>query len=155
MTGEATMKHLVFALQFKGNAGPVQGAEGKLWAKTTATSQTLRTVIGSKGVEPSVDTTGPGSATFESTVQMIGEGTFQESGSIGYGGAGKLTFKTVGSGILGPSPVEGLQRGAVIWEVTGGDGQFIGVSGLITSNFSVGAEGQVVDNQFAQLFLAA
>jgi hypothetical protein len=149
------MKQLVFALQFRGNAGAVQGSEGKLWAKTTATSQTLRTVIGTKGIEPSIKGAGAGSASFESTVQMVGEGTFQESGSIVYGGAGKLTFKTVGHGILGPSPVDGLQRGAVIWEVTGGDGKLTGVTGLITSNFSVGAEGEVTDNQFAQLFVAA
>jgi hypothetical protein len=148
------MKHLVFALQFKGNAGPVQGADGKLWAKTTAASQTLRTVIGNKGVEPTIESAGAGSASFESTVQMIGEGTFQESGNITYGSAGKLTFKTVGRGILGHSPIEGLQRGAVIWEVTGGEGQFAGASGLITSNFSVGPEGQVVDNHFVQLFVA-
>jgi hypothetical protein len=148
------MKDLLFALQFKGSAAPVQGSEGKLTAKTAATSQILRTTIGSKEVEPSVDTAGGGSASFESIVQMIGEGMFQESGSIAYGGAGKLTFKTVGRGVLGPSPINGLQRGAVIWEVTGGDGQFAGVTGLITSNFSVGAQGEVIDNQFAQLFVS-
>jgi hypothetical protein len=149
------MKHIVFALQFKGTAGPVEGVEGKLWAKTTATSQTLRTVIGAKSVEPSIEGAGAGTASFESTVQMIGEGTFQESGSIAYGAAGKLAFKTVGRGILGPSPMGGLQRGAVIWEVTAGEGQLAGVTGLITSNFSVGAGGEVVDNQFAQLFVPA
>jgi hypothetical protein len=30
------MKELVFALQFKGKARPVEGAEGKLAARTTA-----------------------------------------------------------------------------------------------------------------------
>jgi hypothetical protein len=47
----------------------------------------------------------------------------------------------------------GLQRGAVIWEVTEGDGQLRGAQGLITSNFSVGPGGEVVDDQFARLFL--
>jgi hypothetical protein len=147
------MRQLVFALQFKGNAAPVEGAEGKLWAKTTATSQTLRTTIGPKGVESAIEGGGSGSVAFESTVEIIGEGMFTESGSISYGSVGKLTFKTLGRGVLGPSPLEGLQRGAVIWQVSGVDGQFAGATGLITSNFSVGAEGQVVDNQFAQLFL--
>jgi hypothetical protein len=59
----------------------------------------------------------------------------------------------VGRGVLGPSPVEGMQRGAVIWEVTGGDGRLRGAQGLITSNFTVGAGGEVVDDHFARLYL--
>jgi hypothetical protein len=46
-----------------------------------------------------------------------------------------------------------VQRGAVVWEVTGGDGRFAGASGLITSNFTFDASGQIVDNQFAVLFV--
>jgi hypothetical protein len=121
----------------------VQGAEGKLWAKTTATSQTLRTTIGTKGVESSIEGAGSGSVDFESTVEIIGEGVFTDSGSISYGSVGKLTFKTIGRGVLGPSPIDPLQRGAVIWQVTGVDGQFAGATGLITSNFSVGAQGRL------------
>jgi hypothetical protein len=60
---------------------------------------------------------------------------------------------TLGQGVLGPSPVEGLQRGAVIWEVTEGAGQFAGATGLITSNFTVGAKGEVVDNHYVRLYL--
>ena len=147
------MKQIVFALQFKGSAGPVPGAEGKLRAKTTASGQVLRTVLTGKDVQGTVEPAGGGSATFESEVQIIGEGTFVESGSITYGSVGKVTFKTVGRGILGPSGIQDLQRGAVIWEVTGGEGQFAGATGLITSNFTVGAAGEVVDNHFTQLFL--
>jgi len=51
------------------------------------------------------------------------------------------------------SGVEGLQRGAVIWEVTEGAGQFAGATGLITSNFTVGAKGEVVDNHYVRLYL--
>ena len=40
------MKELVFALQFKGKAHPVEGVEGKLAAKTTAAGQILRTAQG-------------------------------------------------------------------------------------------------------------
>lgn len=147
------MKHLVFALQFKGSVGPVTGAEGRLHAQTSAGSQVLRTVLTREGVDAAVESTGGGSAIFESEVQITGEGTFLESGSITYGAAGKVTFKTVGQGILRPSGVQGLQRGAVIWEVTGGEGQFAGATGLITSNFTIGAGGEVVDNHYAQLFL--
>jgi hypothetical protein len=84
---------------------------------------------------------------------MVGDGMFLESGTIRYGRAGAVTFKTVGRGTLGPSPVAGAQRGAVIWEITGGDGRFRGAQGLITSNFSVGAAGEVTDDQFARVYL--
>jgi hypothetical protein len=43
------MKELMFALQFKGKAHPIEGVEGKLAAKTTAAGQVLRTVLTAKG----------------------------------------------------------------------------------------------------------
>lgn len=92
-------------------------------------------------------------ATFESEAQITGEGAFVESGGISYRKAGRLTFKTVGQGVLGPSAVDGLQRGAVIWEASEGAGQFAGATGLITSNFTVGPKGEVVDNHFVRMFI--
>ncbi len=108
------MKQLVFALQFKGNARPVPGAEGKLRAKTRASNQVLRTALTGKDVEAKVEWARAGPGVFESEVQIAGEGTFTESGTITYGKVGKVNFKTVGHGILGPSGIEGVQRGAVI-----------------------------------------
>jgi hypothetical protein len=147
------MKELVFALQFKGKARPVEGVEGKLAAKTTASAQVLRTAVTPKGVQARYESRPGPRASFESEVQSTGAGTFVESGRIGYGKAGRVTFKTVGQGILGPSAVNGLQRGAVIWEVVDGTGQFAGATGLITSNFTVGSKGEVVDNHYVRLFL--
>jgi len=86
---------------------------------------------------------------------MTGAGTFTENGRISYGKAGGVTFKTSGHGVLGASGVDGLQRGAVIWEVTEGRGQFAGATGLITSNFTVGSKGEVVDNHYVRLFVRA
>jgi len=140
------MKELVFALEFKGSAAPVPGSDKSLRAKTLATSQTLRSVLSAGGIQAAVESAGAGSASFESEVDIVGEGLFVESGSIRYGDAGSVSFRTVGRGTLGPSPVDGLQRGAIVWEVTGGDGR-------ITSNFTVGAQGQVIDDQFARIFV--
>jgi hypothetical protein len=147
------MKELVFALQFKGKAHPVEGVEGKLAAKTTASSQILRTAVTAKGVQAKAESRPGPRATFESEVQITGAGTFVEAGRISYSKAGRLTFKTVGQGVLGPSGVDGLQRGAVIWEVSEGAGQFAGATGLITSNFTVGPKGEVVDNHYVRLFM--
>jgi len=147
------MKELVFALEFKGSAAPVPGSDKSLRAKTLATSQTLRSVLSAGGIQAAVESAGAGSASFESEVDIVGEGLFVESGSIRYGDAGSVSFRTVGRGTLGPSPVDGLQRGAIVWEVTGGDGRLVGAQGLITSNFTVGAQGQVIDDQFARIFV--
>ena len=147
------MKELVFALEFKGNAGPVPGSDKRLQAKTSATSQTLRSILGADGIQASVESAGAGSASFQSEVEIVGEGMFVESGTIQYGDAGKVSFRTVGRGTLGPSPIAEVQRGAVMWEVTGGDGRLAGAQGLITSNFTVGAKGEVVDDQFARLYV--
>jgi len=149
------MKELVFALEFKGSAAPVAGSEGKLRAKTTAGGQTLRSVLKPDGIQATVESAGGDAATFESEVDIVGEGAFVESGTITYGRAGRITFRTLGRGVIGASPVEGQQRGAVIWEVTGGDGRFRTARGLITSNFTVGADGQVTDDQFARLYFDA
>jgi hypothetical protein len=147
------MRHVIFALQFKGMAGPVEGAEGKLWAKTSASSQVLRTTLAASDIQAVVESAGGGSAAFESDVQFGADGTFLESGSIDYGAVGRVTFKTVGQGVLGPSGIPDLQRGGVIWEITGGNRRLAGATGLITSNFTVGAQGEVTDNHFAQIFL--
>jgi hypothetical protein len=44
-------------------------------------------------------------------------------------------------------------HGAVTWKVDGGDGQFEGATGLITSNFVLSDTGDVVDHQFGLIFL--
>lgn len=147
------MRELVFALEFRGTAAPVPDASNRLRAKTFAADQTLRTALKADGVQAGIDRSGAETATFESEVEIVAEGAFLESGSIAYGAAGKVTFKTVGRGMLGPSPVPGVQRGAVIWEITGGDGRFRGAQGLITSNFTVGPAGEVTDDHFARLYL--
>lgn len=147
------MKELVFALEFRGSAAPVPGSDKKLQAKTSATSQTLRSLLKADGIQASVESASGGSASFESEVEIVGEGMFVESGSIQYGDAGKVSFRTVGRGIMAPSPVAEIQHGAVIWEVIGGEGRLAGAQGLITSNFTVAAQGEVVDDHFARLFL--
>jgi len=145
------MKKVEFALQFKGAVTP--GADGKLQAKTAASSQAIKTVLSAAGVEATVESVGGDSANFESVAEISSDGSFVESGSIAYGKAGKVTFKTLGRG-MGAGAIDGLNRGAVVWEVTGGDGKLAGATGLITSTFTVDGAGQITDNQFAVLFVA-
>src|SRR5215831_4427841 len=101
------MRDVVFAMELRGRAAPVEGSPNTLTAKTG------------------------------------GRGPHGET----------VTFETVGIGHLGPSPIPGLQWGAVIWRITTGDGTFAGATGYITSNFTVSAEGEVVDNHYVRMVL--
>jgi hypothetical protein len=147
------MRELVFALEFRGRAGPVPGSETVRRARTAAPSQVLRTVLGAGGVESRMEPVAGEQAVLESTVERFPDGGFTEEGTITYGSAGAVAFVTVGRGTVGRSPVPGRVHGAVMWAVTGGDGAFAGARGLITSNFTVSGDGEVADHHFACLYL--
>ena len=145
------MRTLVFALTFRGRGTDI--APGRRRARTTASGQLVRTVLGPAGIEVSLEPLGGDTASLEAEVELHGDGTFVEAGRIRYGAAGGVAFRTVGRGTRGPSGIPGRVAGAVVWEVTGGDGAFGGATGFITSNFSVEPGGEVVDHQLAQLLL--
>ncbi len=129
------MAELVFATEMRGNLAPVAGQDATFTLKASGNGPNGEAV------------------TTESGVVMSAEG-FKETGSIEYSGRGKVNFETVGFGTIGPSPVEGVQCGAVVWRITGGDGEFQGATGHITSNFCANADGEVVDNNYARIFTA-
>jgi hypothetical protein len=146
-------RDLTFALEYKGKAWTVPGSGERRAAKTVAPSQLLRSIMGPGGIESRVEHVDGEHAVLESQIDRFEGGSFVEAGTISFGSAGKITFKTLGRGTVGPSLVKGWQHGAVIWTVTGGDGRFAECQGIITSNFIVNAEGEVVDNHFARLYL--
>jgi hypothetical protein len=65
----------------------------------------------------------------------------------------ELRFSTVGQGYLAGSADPKLKHGSVIWRIEGVIGQFAKATGLITSNFTIGEKGEVVDNHFGLLFI--
>lgn len=147
------MREIVFALEFRGRAGPSGGPATIRRARTSAPSQTLRTLFGPDGMVAGVEPASGDEAVLDSTVERFPDGSFVEEGTIDYGRLGRVTFSTVGRGTVGPSPVEGWVHGAVTWVITGGDGWFAGARGLITSNFVASLNGEVVDDQFARLYV--
>lgn len=144
---------LVFALEFRGSAGPRDASGATRQARTTAPSQVLRTVMGAASIDASVERLGGDTAVLDSTVERFADGSFVEEGTIVYGRFGAVSFETVGRGTVGPSGIEGWVHGAVMWTITGGQGRLAGARGLITSNFVASAQGEVVDNQIARLYL--
>ena len=147
------MSEIIYCMQFKGTATP--GSEqGVMKATTSATSCSLKTIVGPDGVTGTFIPAEGGLAYFESVVKMTGADTFLEEGTISFGeGDHSLNFSTVGQGYLGPQEGSKSMAGAVSWKVEGGEGQFKNATGLITSNFSVDPTGQVVDHHFGVIHL--
>lgn len=147
------MKELVFALEFRGRGEAVPGGEGKRRARSTATSQILVTTLTASGVEARVESRGGETAVLEADVQRFADGTFVETGRIRYGAFGAVTFDTIGRGWVGPAPKTGAVAGGILWRITGGEGGLQGARGVIASNFTVDADGAVVDNHAARIYL--
>ena len=148
------MKQVIYVMQFRGQAAPSSENPNVLNAATTAPSCNVHTLIGPEGVSGNIEQAGGGTASFESEVILTGGTSFQESGTITFGGGGhRLHFSTVGEGYLNAAAEEGLKHGAVTWKIDRGEGQLEGATGLITSNFTVGDAGEVVDNHFGVIFL--
>lgn len=148
------MTEIIYVMQFKGKAVPANESGTVLKANTTAPSCTIATVVGAQGVSGTLQPKGGAEAKFESQVILTSETSFQESGTIIFGdNRHRLHFSTVGQGYVGPSVDPQLRHGSVIWKIEGGEGQFEGASGLITSNFFVSAAGDVTDNHFGVIFL--
>ncbi|MCI0438334.1 MAG: hypothetical protein L0177_04295 [Chloroflexi bacterium] len=143
------MGQIIYALQFKGTGGPVsESSPNLIKAATSSPSSRIASSVGAKGLESKIEEIRGGRAQFESQVTLTGETSLDERGSVAFGEGNVLHFTTVGEGYIGPSPEEGVSQGAVIWRVEGGQGQFEGATGFITSNFTFSSKGEVVDNQF-------
>jgi hypothetical protein len=147
------MRQLVYALRFTGRATLASSDGGVLTVRATASSLALTAIVGPSGLAGALQPAAGGEAQFASEVTLTGATSFQEVGTIAFGSGHRLRFSTVGSGYLGASAGPGLRHGAVTWRIEGGEGQFAGASGLITSNFFVGADLAVTDHHFGVLFL--
>ena len=137
------MSQIGYAMQFRGSAGPQEGKENELWAKTGSTTNSLSTALGAGGPTLALDEAASERASFTSNVQMLEDGSFTEDGTIDFGEAGTLDFTTIGTGWMGPSAEDGLTHGGIIWRIDGGTGPLEGASGIITSNFTVSGTGDV------------
>ena len=147
------MRQIGYAMQFRGSAGPQEGKENELWAKSGSTTMRLSTSLDAGGPQVSTDDASEQRASFTSNVQMMEDGDFTEDGTIDFGAAGTLDFTTIGIGWMGPSAIDGLTHGGISWRVDRGTGPLAGASGIITSNFTVSGAGEVTDNQWGVLYV--
>jgi hypothetical protein len=145
------MRQVVYAMRFSGTGTPRE--DGTLGASTSSPSTQITSTVSADGLMSIVNPVGGEQATFTSSVTMTGESSFTETGTITFGGGNRFDFSTVGAGYIAPSPEDGLMHGVVNWRVENGQGQFLGASGLITSNFTLSSVGAVTDHHFGVLWL--
>lgn len=91
-------------------------------------------------------------ATLASQLAFASRGSFRAEGTIAVGGEPALRFRTVGRGVLAPSPEAGLRHGTAMLEAWG-IGPLRGARGRITSNFVVAGDGTLTDDQVVVLFI--
>ncbi len=115
------MRQVVYALQFRGQAAPVEGQEGILAATTSSPSAAITTTIGGSGLSTTIAPVAGSDARFESRVTMTGEQAFKEEGTITFGEGNRLRFSTLGEGYLGPCAGPKLSAGAVMWKLDDGE----------------------------------
>jgi hypothetical protein len=148
------LKELNYAMQFKGNAEPVDRSDPSILdIKATAQSTVIRSAIGANGLSTNVQGAAGAFAKFCSKLRMTGKGAFAEDGEITFGEGNSLKFVTVDEGRVEKASQPGLMAGAAIWRIEGGKGQFAGASGFITSNFYLNEAGELTDNQFGVIFV--
>ena len=147
------MKQISYVIQFRGTAGPKEGEEGVLSAKTTGSASRISTAVDDGLVDATIEAIPVNSVSFVSDVFPNEDGSFTESGTINFGGGNSFTFSTRGTGAMGPSAESNLTHGGICWQVDSGTGLFGGATGIITSNFTVSGSGAVVDNHWGVIFL--
>jgi hypothetical protein len=87
-----------------------------------------------------------------SRLSFASERSFREEGTLTFSGGVVLRFTTLGRGDLAPAPGTGVQHGTAVLAVAG-EGVLGGARGRITSNFVVGEDGALTDDQVVVLFI--
>ena len=143
------MKPITYSLQFRGQVSELENGLSK---QASAPGCALVTSLSHEGVASSfVWAPGDEEALFESTLAFTGDDGFEECGTIVFSRG--HTLRAHGRGRLAQSVDEHLRHGAVVWTVVGGEGQFAGASGRITSNFFLSDTGDLTENQLGVVFM--
>jgi hypothetical protein len=145
------MRRLVYALGLTGQATPAGPDGGLLSVTATASRSTLSAIVGPTGLAATLEPAAGGEVAFAAELTLTGAASLQAIGTIIFGDGNLVRIATVGSGYLGPGPTG--RHGGAVWRVEGGEGQFAGARGLITSNFMFGENLEIADHHLGVLYL--
>jgi hypothetical protein len=149
---ETPLSPIVYSLQFRGRATSLSSRV--LEQRATAPSQVLITSVDANGLAGRVEPGDGEEALLISRLVLADDGSFDQSGTIEFAPGHVLAFRSIGAARLCRSPDPHLRHGAAVWEVEGGEGQFRGAHGRITSNFFVSDTDELTDNHFGLIFVA-
>jgi hypothetical protein len=149
---ETPLRPIVYSLQFRGRITSLSSRV--LEGRATAPSQVLITTVDANGLAGRVEPGEGEEALFVSRLVLAEDGSFDQAGTIEFAPGHILAFRSVGAARLGRSPDPHLSHGAAVWEVEGGEGQFRGAHGRITSNFFVSDTNELTDNHYRLIFVA-
>src|SRR6478752_6730329 len=149
---ETPLGPIVYSLQFRGRITSLSSRV--LEQRATAPSQVLITTVDGDGLAGRVPPGKGEEALLVSRLVLADDGSFDQSGTIEFAPGQLVAFRSVGAARLGPSPDPHLRQGAAVWEVEGGEGQFRGAHGRITSNFFLSDTNELTDNHFGLIFTA-
>jgi hypothetical protein len=142
------MRPVTYSLQFRGLASVL---ENGLRKEASAPGCALVTSLTHDGVAGSfVWAPGDDEAFLDTTLALTAPNVFEERGTIVF--ARGHAVRVRGRGRLAQSHDPHLRHGTVVWEVVGGEGQFGGASGRITSNFLLSDTGDLTENQLGVIF---
>lgn len=148
---ETPLQPIVYSLQFRGRI--TSPSPRVLEQRASAPSQVLITTVDANGLAGRVKPGEGEGALLVSRLVLADDGSFDQSGTIEFAPGHVLAFRSVGAARLGRSPDPHLRHGAAVWEVEGGEGQFRGAQGRITSNFFVSDTNELTDNHFGLIFV--
>jgi len=149
---ETPLQPIVYSLQFRGRITSLSSRV--LEQRASAPSQVLITTVDANGLAGDVQPGEGEEALLVSRLVLADDGFFDQSGTIEFAVGHVLAFRSVGAARLAPSPDPNLSHGTAIWEVEGGEGQFHGARGRITSNFLMSDTNELTDNHFGLIFVA-
>lgn len=149
------MQKLLYTMQVRGRTSRPSDPSKPLRTTGSAASCILSTTISASGVRTDLTHSDGELAFFESELRLTAPDEFQETGEITFGdGTGHiLKFSTAGNGHVSPGFEPGMIAGAASWQIDGGEGQFAGARGFITSNFTITASGDRCDLHCGVIFL--
>jgi len=149
---EAPLQPIVYSLQFRGRMTSLSSRV--LEQRASAPSQVLTTTVDANGLAGRVQPGEGEEALLVSRLVLAHDGSFDQTGTIEFAPGHALAFRSIGAARLGRSPDPQLRFGAAVWEIEGGEGQFRGAHGRITSNFVVSDTDELTDNHFGLIFVA-
>ncbi len=143
------MNRINYSTQFTGTCETSDYSDG---AFKTSTVAPIGSIFAEEG-EGTVSLVNSSDAEIKSTIVLTGNGTFQQYGTITFEDSrDRLHFSTHGQGRI-EEIADGKQASATL-KIDRGEGRFRDASGLISTEFSVDENGNVIDNQVGAVRLA-